>query len=1137
VPVGGLGLDGQQVRLLQSLQRHYGNDHVARVVGLLRQAPPAKVGPPLSVQLQGATTCAPPEAPVSKPPQEDPKFKAVESKIQGAAAEQKKHPSAKSKVAEAQGAAVPPANDADSQAKAAQADKMGAAKPGVFDKAAFIAAVNKAIADASPKTLEEADEFSSSGKAGEVKNQVMDKVTKGKDDSAKDVKEKTGETPDPSAAKPKPVTPMAEEKPGPKAQDPGAASAMPAPAPPEQTNLGAGKCETDQKMADAEVTEEHLKKSNEPEMQQAVEAKKEGEEHSAKAPADVKAQEAQKLQTAQAGATSGTTTALDAMHQKKGAALGHVGGDKGAAKARDEAKRAEVSTHIEGIFTATKTEVDGILTGLDAKVSEKFTKGEAEARQAFEQNHKTEMERWKDERYDGISGAAQWLVDKIKGLPPEANDIYVRARNLYLSKMNQTIADVADVVGGELTRAKNRINDGRQEITKYVAGLEPELKKFGAEAEKNVASKFDDLDKDVDAKKDTVVSDLAQKYVEARNSVDASIKQMQDENKGLWDKAKAMVGDAIEAILKLKDLFMGLLAKAASAFTKIISAPLEFISNFMGALKQGFMNFASNILEHLKKGLMGWLFGALAEAGIEIPESFDFKGILKLVLSILGLTWPAIKAFIAKAFPWAAKVIDFIESKVEIIGIIVKEGVGGLWKWIKDKIGDLKDMILTPIKDFIVEKVVKAGITWVLGMLNPAGALIKIVQALISVVQWIMERGAALMDFVGTVVDAVSDIASGGMGGVPAKIEAALGRAVPLVISFLAGLLGLGGISDMIKSTFDKVRKPVMNVVHAVVGAAVKAAAPLIKGVKGLAAKVKGKVSSLWAKLKDRASAAMRSVLAKLGIMQAKKTATIGGESHSVEVQAKDQQLSIKVASSQPRDLAELMDFLAKEHPEKAAKFGSLGRSYTKVKKEWFDSYDNEYLKNLRKWQKARKQLEAMVKAGGGDPAQAEKVLAEAEAAKDEGRRAQQVFYEKLKVIALNIMTELQSSGAMEALAGQAMSPQERQMAAGLPGSMKSIEATYVPESRQGRVTVAAGLVRASGKAFVAYSASDPYVARKIKAGTGGAVAVGLEAEHAEHNLIVLALGSRGKLLAVAPSRPPCGRCAPELATSKVEVF
>ena len=38
--------------------------------------------------------------------------------------------------------------------------------------------------------------------------------------------------------------------------------------------------------------------------------------------------------------------------------------------------------------------------------------------------------------------------------------------------------------------------------------------------------------------------------------------------------------------------------------------------------------------------------------------------------------------------------------------------------------------------------------TVVIGMLNPAGALIKIVQALVGVVQWITERGAALVDLV-----------------------------------------------------------------------------------------------------------------------------------------------------------------------------------------------------------------------------------------------------------------------------------------------------------------------------------------------------------------------------------------------------
>src|SRR2546423_15273561 len=110
---------------------------------------------------------------------------------------------------------------------------------------------------------------------------------------------------------------------------------MPAPAPAEQTNLGASKCETEQKMADAEVTEDTLKKSNEPQMQQAVEAKKEGEDHSAKAPADVKAEEAKKLQTAQAGAAAGAGMALGALEQKKGAGLGPVGGEHGAGQGKD----------------------------------------------------------------------------------------------------------------------------------------------------------------------------------------------------------------------------------------------------------------------------------------------------------------------------------------------------------------------------------------------------------------------------------------------------------------------------------------------------------------------------------------------------------------------------------------------------------------------------------------------------------------------------------------------------------------------------------------------------------------------------------------------------------------------------------
>ena len=52
----------------------------------------------------------------------------------------------------------------------------------------------------------------------------------------------------------------------------------------------------------------------------------------------------------------------------------------------------------------------------------------------------------------------------------------------------------------------------------------------------------------------------------------------------------------------------------------------------------------SNIATHLKRGLMEWIFGALSGAGLQLPETFDLKGILSIVLQVLGLTYANFRA-------------------------------------------------------------------------------------------------------------------------------------------------------------------------------------------------------------------------------------------------------------------------------------------------------------------------------------------------------------------------------------------------------------------------------------------------------------------------------------------------------------
>ncbi|PZS24655.1 MAG: hypothetical protein DLM58_24210 [Pseudonocardiales bacterium] len=809
--------------LLHTLQRGAGNAAVARAVQRYSEPP----------------------GPAGVTPKSDPKFVALKGQLAGRSKALKAHPTGRSEAKRAADAAIAPGDDKDAQAKAAQAESMSGAKPAGFDKVGFIAAVKAAIAAQAPKNLDEADNFSESGKADAVKGQVAGKVTAGKNQSAQDITEKTTAAPDPSKAVEKPVTPLQPDKP-PASGPVDASAGMPAKAPAEQTDFSAGKQETDQKMADAEVTEEQLAKSNEPEFAGALDAKKAGEQHSATAPGVVRESEAATLTATKQGAQASGKSGLAGMLQAKGGSLSKAATGKAAAKAKDEAARAQVTLGIKGIFDKTKTEVTTILGALDAEVAKRFDIGEKEARSAFTADHKMRMEKYKDARYDGLIGAARWTADLLTGLPAEANQIYLEAKKLYESKMERVISGVADFIGGELTRAKDRIAAGRNQIKDFVARQPKDLQKVANESAQQFSAQFDQLESDVDAKQDGLVDDLASKYVEARNSVDEEIKAAQDENKGWWDKAKDAIGGAIATVLKLKDMLLGVLARAAGAVGKIIKDPIGFLGNMVNAVKNGVMNFAANIVEHLKKGLQGWLLGSLAAAGIELPEKFDLKGIIKLVLSILGLTWTAIRGRIVRVIP--ESLMGKVEKGVAFIPMVLSEGIGGLWKWIAEKMSDLKEMVMGQIKDFVITKIIKAGITWIISLLNPAAAFIKACKMIYDVVMFFVEKAEQIKEFVDSILDSVESIASGGVGAVAGYIEKTLAKTLPVVLGFLASLLGLGGISEKIKDVLHTIQKPVMSVVDKLVAGAVKYGKKLMAGAKNLGKRALAKGKALGKK-------------------------------------------------------------------------------------------------------------------------------------------------------------------------------------------------------------------------------------------------------------------------------------------------
>lgn len=753
-------------------------------------------------------------APAPASPEDDPAFQQVKAAVEAAGEAQQEHPTGEAAASDAQGAAVGPPNEGASQAAAAQTEKMDAQEPGTFDKKAFKDAVAARIESLTPKNLDGLDKFKESGGVGQVKADVTGQVTSSKDAAAQGIEKTTTEEPDPSKAHPKEVTPLEVTEAG-AAPQISAAGAAPKPRPDSDLSLEQGPQELDAMMSEADVTEEQLLNSNEPDFVASVDAKKAAEADSATQPGLARTDEAAAIQAAQAGAQGDADQQLAAMNQARAAALGQIEATQGDTKTEDETARAKVATQIEKIYDDTKSAVETRLKKLDEDVDSTFDAGAKSAQAAFEAEVEAKMDAWKAERYAGIDGKARWVADLFRDLPPEVNQFYSQARNNYVTAMNGVIDEVASVVETGLIEAKQLIAEGRQKVADYVKGLPETLKGVGAEAASEIEGRFAELDQTVENKQGELVDHLAQRYTESLKTIDTRIEEMKEANKGWISQAKDKVAGTLETIRGLKDMLLGVLSRGANAIGLILKDPIGFLGNLVSGVGAGLKGFLGNIGEHMKKGLMDWLFGAVAEAGLTLPDNFDLKGILDLVMQVLGLTKDAFRARAVELL--GEPVVNAIETGVEIFKIVMTQGVVGLWSYIKDRLGDLKEMVLGAIREWVTGKIITAGITWILGLLNPAGAFIKACKAIYDIIMFFVERGSQILSLVNAVIDSVTSIAQGSTGAAAKAIEGALAKALPVAIGFLASLLGVTGISKFIRGAIDKVREPVSKAIDWVI--------------------------------------------------------------------------------------------------------------------------------------------------------------------------------------------------------------------------------------------------------------------------------------------------------------------------------
>ncbi len=568
--------------------------------------------------------------------------------------------------------------------------------------------------------------------------------------------------------------------------------------------------------------------------------KAELQEKAASAPAEIRKAESDAHSNLEKDLKEEENKGRQDMRKERDKELKDAGKKQGETKSAIEIKRKAVTDHIKGIYETANQSVSDKLAKLETDSMKAFDEANAKASKELEDNIKSRMEVFKDERYGGLFGWARWLKDLIWDITelPVPKRIFQEERENFIVKIDRAIAKITADNKAVIEECHKIIAATRTEIDEYVATLGDDVKDAAVKAQEDIQKKLDSLDAKVNEKEQELQAKLEMKREEAIKAIDEKLEKMKEEMGPALAKLGNLLLDALMKVFewaltaagKSPDEIMGIINKARSTITAIVSDPLGFFANLGKAVGQGFQNFTNNVGEHLQNALVGWLTGAVGGA-FKIPEKFDVKGVFTMATSVLGIGWDFIRSVLVKIV--GEKIMSAAETGFGLITKVLTEGPMALWDEIKDQLSGLKDMVVDAIKNWAIVQIVKKASIKLLSMLNPAGAIVQAILLIYDTVMFFIENWDRIVDFVNSIFSSIGDIAAGKVASAAKYIEKVLGLGLTILMSFLARFVGLGGIAKKIIGILNKLRKKVQKAIRKAAKKIGKKIKKWFKGKKG----------------------------------------------------------------------------------------------------------------------------------------------------------------------------------------------------------------------------------------------------------------------------------------------------------------
>jgi hypothetical protein len=193
---------------------------------------------------------------------------------------------------------------------------------------------------------------------------------------------------------------------------------------------------------------------------------------------------------------------------------------------------------------------------------------------------------------------------------------------------------------------------------------------------------------------------------------------------------------------------------------------------------------------------------------LSVPDKLDARGIVSLVLSVLGINYERVRNLLVRRIGSDAKVKQ-LENGFDLVQRLANGGLVAAVQHMMHlgkTLQQLQTTVIESVRNWVIETVVRAAITQLVATFSGFGAIVVAAEGIYNAITFLIEKASQIQALLDAVAASIGNIVAGKVSEAANYIESTLARSLSVTINFLAQIVRLGNVGQKVRDIIGRVR-------------------------------------------------------------------------------------------------------------------------------------------------------------------------------------------------------------------------------------------------------------------------------------------------------------------------------------------